>query len=49
MPRRKKAVKKGLTEKQLRQQLGKLSREAKRLDANIERLKKARIGTVRII
>lgn len=49
MPKQKKGVKKGLTEKQLRQRLGELSREAKRLDAKIERLKKARIGTVRVI
>ncbi len=49
MPMRKKKAKKGLTLEQLRQRLREIDREAKQLNAKIERLKNEKIGTVRII
>jgi len=49
MPRQKKEGKKGLTKEQLQKQLREIAREAKKLDAKIQRLTKDRIGTVRMI
>ena len=49
MPGRKKKGKKGLTKEQLEKQLKEIAREAKKLDAKIQRLTKESIGTVRMI
>jgi len=49
MPKRIKASKKGLTKEQLQKQLREIAREVKTLDARIQRLKKAPIGTIRVI
>lgn len=49
MPRRKQKGKKGLTKEQLQKQLREIAREAKMLDAKIQRLTKESIGTVRMI
>lgn len=49
MPKRKKEGKKGLTKEQLEDRLKEIAREAKELDAKIQRLQKEAIGTVRVI
>jgi hypothetical protein len=49
MPKRKKAGKKGRTKEQIEKQLREVAREAKILDAKIQRLTKELLGTVRII
>lgn len=49
MPKRKKKAKKGLTLEQLKHQLNELRSESRQLDAKIQRLSNAKIGTVRMI
>jgi chaperonin cofactor prefoldin len=49
MPKQKKKAKKGLTLEQLQNRLNDLARQSRELDAKIQRLSNAKIGTVRII